>query len=279
VKRSAALTGTGFSTRARSAAWPGFLRTVRTYGLAAAAPVLVLVVVVLLWEYVVKNQELPPPSAILSALGANRDTILSDMRVTFWEEAIRGYIAGCGLGFIAGVICARLAWLRRGLIPYAVISNSIPIIAFSPVLVFWFGFEWPSKAAVVAVITFFPMLVNTTAGLTSYSPLARELLASYAAGSWTVFRKLQLPAALPMVFNGLKICSTLSVIGATVAEYFSSLGTGLGSQINDGAQGAQWDLVWACVLAASITGIVFYTVLLVLERVFTFWHVSYRTET
>jgi NitT/TauT family transport system permease protein len=241
--------------------------------------VLVLLAVMLLWEYVVKNQELPPPSAILAALGANRDTILTDMRVTFWEEALRGYIAGCGLGFIAGVICARLAWLRRGLIPYAVISNSIPIIAFSPVLVFWFGFEWPSKASVVAVITFFPMLLNTTAGLTSYSPLARELLTSYAANSWTVFTKLQLPNALPMVFNGLKICSTLSVIGATVAEYFSSLGVGLGSQINDGAQGAQWDLVWACVLVASITGIFFYSVLLVLERVCTFWHVSYRAET
>ncbi len=81
-----------------------------------------------------------------------------------------------------------------------------------------------------------------------------------------------------MIFNGLKICSTLSVIGATVAEYFSNLGTGLGSQINDGAQQAQWDLVWACVLVACLTGIIFYAVLLILERIFTFWHVSYRGQ-
>jgi NitT/TauT family transport system permease protein len=160
-----------------------------------------------------------------------------------------------------------------------VLSSSIPIIAFSPIMVFWFGFQWPSKAAVVLVLCFFPMLINTTVGLTSYSPLSRDLLISYAASGWTVFRKLQFPAALPMVFNGLKICSTLSVIGATVAEYFSSLGKGLGSQIQDGASAAAWDLVWACVFAACAVGIIFYAVLLVLERLFTFWHVSYRAST
>lgn len=251
-------------------------RLIDRYG-RILAPVVVLALALALWQAVIKNAQLPPPSKILAALGANRDTILSGLRVTLWEEALRGYVAGCGLGFLAGVLCSRFDWLRRGMMPYAVISNSIPIIAFSPVMVFWFGFEWPSKAAVVLVLTFFPMLVNTVVGLAAYSPLSRDLLTSYAANGWTVFTKLQLPAALPLIFNGLKICSTLSVIGATVAEYFSSLGTGLGSQINDGAQAAQWDVVWACVFVACLTGIAFYAVLLVLERIFTFWHVSYRT--
>ncbi len=256
-----------------------FRRSLQRYGITFAAPSLVLAAALLLWQFTIKNAELSMPTSILAALGSNRDTIISATRVTFWEEALRGYIAGCGLGFLAGVLCARFDWLRRGLVPYAVLSNSIPIIAFSPVMVFWFGFEWPSKAAVVAVLTFFPMLINTAIGLTSYSPLSRELLASYGASRWTVFSKLELPSALPMIFNGLKICSTLSIIGATVAEYFSSLGTGLGSQINDGANGAQWDLVWACVLVACIGGIVVYATLLLLERLFTFWHVSYRTGT
>jgi NitT/TauT family transport system permease protein len=279
MKRSAALTGGELGAQAKGN-WPSqdTVAFIRRHGLLVAAPALVLVVALLLWEYAVTNQELPPPTKIMAALGGNWDTILSDLRITFWEEAIRGYVAGCGLGFLAGVLCARFDWLRRGLVPYAVLSNSIPIIAFSPVMVFWFGFEWPSKAAVVGVITFFPMLINTAIGLTSYSPLSRDLLTSYAASSWTVFTKLQLPAALPLIFNGLKICSTLSIIGATVAEYFSSLGTGLGSQINDGAQQAQWDLVWACVFVACVAGIVFYAALLVLERMFTFWHVSFRSE-
>ena len=264
------------TTRGRDPGAIGAL--LRRNGYIVGAPVLVLAAALALWQYVLKQPQLPPPSAILAALGSNRDAILSDLRVTFWEEALRGYVAGCGLGFLGGVLCARFEWLRRGLVPYAVLSNSVPIIAFSPVMVFWFGFEWPSKAAVVMVLTFFPMLINTAAGLNSYPPLSRDLLTSYAAGGWTVFRKLQFPAALPMIFNGLKICSTLSIIGATVAEYFSSLGKGLGSQIQDGANVAAWDLVWACVVVACLTGIVFYGVLLILERTFTSWHVSFRTR-
>jgi NitT/TauT family transport system permease protein len=279
MKPSGVLAGRGFSGAAGRARGAGDPATwLRRYGLAIGAPFAVLLAAFLLWQYTVSNQELPPPSKILAALGSNRDTILSALKVTLWEEAIRGYVAGCGLGFLAGVLCSRVAWLRRGLVPYAVLTSAVPIIAFSPIMVFWFGFEWPSKAAVVVVMTFFPMLINTVAGLTSYSPLSKDLLTSYAANGWTVFTKLQLPASLPLVFNGLKICSTLSVIGATVAEYFSSLGTGLGSQIIDGAQQAQWDLVWACVFVACLAGIVFYAVLLGLERIFTFWHVSYRTE-
>jgi len=279
MEPSAVLAGGDYNKTTESRAAPFAVGALaRRYGLAIGAPALVLLVALLLWQYTISNQELPPPSKIMAALGGNWDSILSALRVTLWEEAIRGYVAGCGLGFLAGVLCSKVAWLRRGLVPYAVISNSIPIIAFSPVMVFWFGFDWPSKAAVVMVLTFFPMLINTVTGLTSYPPLSRELLTSYAASEWEVFTKLQLPSALPLIFNGLKICSTLSVIGATVAEYFSTTGTGLGAQINDGAQQAQWDLVWACVFMACLTGIVFYVLLLVLERVFTFWHVSYRTE-
>lgn len=256
---------------------PRRAKSLRRYGITVGAPTVVLVALLLLWQFVLNQAQVPPPSKILAALGSNYDTILSALQVTFWQEALRGYCVGCGLGFLGGILCARFRWLRDGLLPYAVLSNSIPIIAFSPVMVFWFGYDWPSKAMVVAVLTFFPMLLNTAIGLNSYSPLARDLLTSYAANGWTTFIKLQLPAALPMIFNGLKICSTLSLIGATVAEYFSSLGTGLGSQIEDGASVAAWDLVWACVFATCLAGIVFYGVLLVLERLCTFWHVSYRT--
>lgn len=275
ARRDASASGLGAP---RAAAAPPGARLLERAG-HVVAPLLVFAAALALWQSRLHQPQVPPPSAILGALGSNRETIVNALGVTLWQEALRGYVAGCALGFLAGVLCSRFDWLRRGLVPYAVISSSIPIIAFSPVMVFWFGYEWPSKAAVVLVLTFFPMLINTVAGLAAYAPLSRDLLVSYAANGWTTFTKLQLPAALPLIFNGLKICSTLSVIGATVAEYFSSLGKGLGSQINDGAQAAQWDLVWACVVVACLAGIIFYALLLVLERVFTFWHVSYRSRT
>ena len=264
----------GVRTRPVAGAGPTLQRWASTIG----APLAVLAVVLAAWQFWLHQPQVPPPSDILEQLGSNRDAILKDMRVTFWEEALRGYVAGCGLGFLAGVLCARFPWLQRGILPYAVLSNSLPIVAAAPIFIFWFGFDWPSKFAVVVVMTFFPMLINTVVGLTSYNPLSRDLLTSYAASSWRVFRSLQLPNALPMIFNGLKICSTLSVIGATVAEYFSNLGTGLGTQIEDSASAATWALLWACVLVACLVGIAFYGVLLLLERTLTFWHVSYRTE-
>lgn len=253
-------------------------RVLRRLAETVGAPLVVFAAVLAIWQLWLHQPQVPPPSDILGQLGSHHDAILKDMRVTFWEEALRGYVAGCGLGFLAGVLCARFPWLQRGILPYAVLSNSLPIIAAAPIFIFWFGFDWPSKFAVVVVMTFFPMLINTVVGLTSYNPLSRDLLTSYAASSWRVFRSLQLPNALPMVFNGLKICSTLSVIGATVAEYFSNLGTGLGTQIEDSASESTWALLWACVLVACLAGIVFYGVLLLLERTLTFWHVSYRTE-
>lgn len=242
----------------------------------ALPPLVAFAVIALLWEKTLRLAQVPPPSQILAALGAQRDVLLDDTVATFWEEALRGYLIGCGLAFVVAMLCARFPWLRRGLVPYAVVSNSIPIIAVAPIVVFWFGFYWQSKAIVVALLTFFPMLVNTVQGLTSYDPLSRELLRSYAADPWTVFRRLQLPGALPYIFNGLKICTTLSMIGAVVSEYFPGPNRGLGFEIVNQANNGAWDQVWAGVLLACAIGILFYMGILLLERTLTFWHASYR---
>ena len=242
------------------------------------APALAFVAILVLWEKTVTLAQLPPPTHILSALGASHATLLDDTVATFWEEAFRGYVIGCGLAFSVAVLCVRFPLLRRGLMPYAVVSNSIPIIAFAPIVIFWFGFGWESKAIVVVMLTFFPMLVNTATGLTSYDPLSRELLRSYAANAWTVFWKLQFPNALPYIFNGLKICTTLSMIGAVIAEYFPGPNRGLGFEILNKANEAAWDQVWAGVVLACAIGIAFYLVVLALERTLTFWHVSYRAQ-
>lgn len=245
---------------------------------AILPPVLAFVVVIVIWQTQITIAQVPPPSQILAALRSSQAVLLDDTVATFWEEALRGYLMGCGLAFLVAAICVRFPLLRRGLVPYAVVSNSIPIIAFAPVVIFWFGFDWPSKAIVVALLTFFPMLVNTVTGLTSCDALARELMRSYAASGWTTFWKLQVPHALPYIFNGLKLCTTLSMIGAVIAEYFPGPNRGLGFEILNQANQAAWDQVWAGVVLACVIGIVFYLVVLGFERVLTFWHVSYRTH-
>lgn len=244
---------------------------------AVAPPLLVFLVTMLLWEKTVALAQLPHPTRILAALGDIRGTLLDDAVTTFWEEALRGYIAGCGLAFVVAALCVRFPLLLRAITPYAVLSNSIPIIASAPIVIFWFGFYWQSKAIVVILLTFFPMLVNTVTGLTSYDPLSRELLSSYAANGWTVFTKLQLPNALPYIFNGLKICTSLAMIGAVISEYFPGPNRGLGYAILDRANEADWEHVWAAVVVACAIGILFYMLVLALERTLTSWHVSYRT--
>jgi len=241
-------------------------------------PLLALVVIVVLWQKAATLSQLSHPADIWSAFVAAHDTLLDDAVATFWEEALRGYLIGCGLAFVVAAVCVRFPTLRRGLVPYAVVSNSIPIIAFAPVVIFWVGFDWQSKTIVVVLLTFFPMLVNTVAGLTSVDPLALELMRSYAASGWTVFWKLRLPSALPYIFNGLKICTTLSLIGAVIAEYFPGPNRGLGFEILEKANEAAWDQVWAGVLLACALSILFYVAVLSLERMLTFWHVSYRAQ-
>jgi NitT/TauT family transport system permease protein len=243
---------------------------------ATAGPAIAFVAVMGLWEKVVSQPQLPPPSQILRAFAASHEKLLDDAVATFWEEALRGYVLGCGLAFIFAALCARFVFLRRGVMPYAIVSNSIPIIAFAPVVIFWFGFGWQSKAIVVALLTFFPMLVNTVTGFTTYDPLSLELLHSYGASRWAIFWKLQLPNSLPYVFNGLKLCTTISMIGAVIAEYFPGPNRGLGFEILNQANMAAWDQVWAGVTLACVIGLLFYVLVLLLERGLTSWHVSYR---
>jgi NitT/TauT family transport system permease protein len=140
----------------------------------------------------------------------------------------------------------------------------------------WFGFDWPSKAAMVVVMTFFPMLINTLAGLNASGHMERDLMNSYAANWSTTLLKLRLPAAMPFIFNALKINSTLAMIGAIVAEFFGTPIVGMGFRMSTevGRQGL--DMVWAEIAVAAITGSVFYGCLTLLERRVTFWHPSYR---
>jgi len=192
------------------------------------------------------------------------------------QGVLVGYALGCGAGFAAAVLADRYLFLRRGLLPIGNMVSALPIIGIAPIMVIWFGFDWPSKAAVVVIMTFFPMLVNTVTGLAASGHMERDLLSTYAAGYWQTLLKLRLPAAGPFIFNALKINSTLAMIGAIVAEFFGTPVVGMGFRISTEVGRMNIDMVWAEIAIAALAGSVFYGVVALLERAVTFWHPSVR---
>ncbi len=234
-----------------------------------------------LWEiaavgFGVPQVLLPPPGMIGERFLASLAILWADFRQTFLKAVLAGYILGCGSGFLVSILVDRIPFLRRGLLPLGNLVSALPIVGIAPIMVMWFGFDWQSKAAVVVVMTFFPMLVNTVTGLAAAGSLERELLRSYAAGYWQTLFKLRLPAALPFIFNALKINSTLALIGAIVAEFFGTPIVGMGFRISTEVGRLNVDMVWAEILVAALAGSAFYGVVALSERSFTFWHPSFR---
>jgi NitT/TauT family transport system permease protein len=247
-----------------------------------APPLLFGLAVLALWEAGVRLLGvpaiiLPAPSAILLRLAASVPTLAAD-----FVQTIRGALAGYALGSAAGLAVAvmidRSPFLQRGLLPLGNFVSALPIVGIAPIMVMWFGFDWQSKAAVVVVMTFFPMLVNATAGLSSAGAIERDLMKTYAADYAQTLRKLRLPAALPFVFNALKINTTLAMIGAIVAEFFGTPTVGMGFRISTEVGHLSIDMVWATVVVAAVAGSTFYAIVTMVERRATFWHASYRAR-
>ncbi len=219
---------------------------------------------------------LPPPSLVAQSLLDNAPKLWGDFVQTVVKSVLLGWALGCGLGFAVAVAIDRMPFLQRGLLPIASLTSAIPLVGVAPIAVMWFGFEWPSKAAVVVLMTFFPMLVSTLAGLKAAGKLELELMRSYAAGYWQTLLALRLPAALPFVFGALKVNATLALIGAIVAEYFGSPTQGIGFRISTEAGKMNMPLVWGSIVVAAVTGSLAYALLVQLERKAAFWHPSVR---
>ena len=237
--------------------------------------------VVYFWQLLVVVFEvprvlLPPPGLIMQALSEHRSTLWGDFVQTVLKAVLIGWALGCGLGFAVAVAIDRQPFLQRGLLPLASLTSTIPLVAVAPIAVMWFGFEWPSKAAVVVLMTFFPMLVSTLAGLKASGKLERELMYSYAASYSRTLLALRLPSALPFIFGALKVNATLALIGAIVAEFFGSPTSGLGFRISTEAARMNMPLVWSAIVVAAVTGSVAYAVLVQFERRAAFWHPSVR---
>jgi NitT/TauT family transport system permease protein len=265
-------------------------------GLAAARPqnpvlrrALDLVIPVLfggfvfyLWEVTVRGFGvpavlMPPPSAAAARFSVSLGTLAEDFVQTFVRGMLTGYVVGCGAGFVVAIVAYRFTFLGRGLLPIGNFISALPIVGIAPIMVMWFGFDWPSKAAVVAIITFFPMLVNTLAGLSAAGHIERDLMRSYGATPAQTLTKLNLPAAMPFIFNALKINSTLALIGAIVAEFFGTPTRGIGFRISIEVARMSLDMVWAEIALAAVAGMAFYGIVALAERATTFWHPSYRT--
>jgi NitT/TauT family transport system permease protein len=247
-----------------------------------AIPLLFGAFIFYLWEVAVRgfgvpSVLLPPPSAIAVRFFGSLWMLWQDFFQTFVLGVLVGYVIGCGAGFLVAVVAHRYTFLGRGLLPIGNFVSALPIVGVAPIMVMWFGFDWPSKAAVVVVITFFPMLVNTLAGLNAAGHIERDLMRSYGAGHAQTLQKLYLPAAMPFIFNALKINSTLAFIGAIVAEFFGTPTVGIGFRISIEAGRMALDVVWAEIALAAIAGMAFYGIVALAERATTFWHPSYRT--
>ena len=234
-----------------------------------------------LWEigvvgFGVPQVLLPAPGMIGERFVGSLDILWSDFRQTFLKAVLGGYLIGCGSGFLVSILVDRVPFLQRGLLPLGNMVSALPIVGVAPIMVMWFGFDWQSKAAVVVIMTFFPMLVNTVTGLAAAGAQERELMRSYAAGYWRTLFKLRLPSAMPFVFNALKINSTLALIGAIVAEFFGTPIVGMGFRISTEVGRMNVDMVWAEIAVAALAGSAFYGAVALAERTVTFWHPSYR---
>ena len=264
------------------ALWYGNEQTVRLGPLGRwLSPVLFGTTLLLLWQGVVRGFDvpqviLPAPTDIWGALTTNIPTLWADFVQTVLKSVLPGYALGCGAAFLTAVAIDRSPFLQRGLLPIGNLAAALPIIGIAPIMVMWFGFDWQSKAAVVIVMCFFPMLVNTMEGLQAADRMQKDLMRTYAASYWQTLIKLRLPAAAPFIFNGLKICTTLALIGAIVAEFFGTPIVGMGFRISTEIGRMALDMVWAEIAVAALTGSVFYGIVVVLERATTHWHPSIR---
>lgn len=249
--------------------------------LGIVIPVLFGAWLLVLWELLTKGFDvpqvlLPSPSLIADRFASSTSILWADFQQTFLKAVLIGYALGCGSGFIVAILIDRSPFLQRGLLPVGNLVSALPIVGVAPIMVMWFGFDWPSKAAVVIIMTFFPMLVNTVAGLAAAQPMQHDLMKTYAASYWQSLFKMRLPEALPFIFNALKINSTLAMIGAIVAEFFGTPTVGMGFRISTEVGRMNVDMVWAEIAVAAMAGSLFYGAIALTERMVTFWHPSIR---
>ncbi len=248
------------------------------------AAIATAVLVLFAWEYGVKLFEieqflLPKPTVIWETFKEIYPNLIAGGWFTF-QNALRGFAIGCGVGILTGIISARFLRFSKAILPLAIAANAVPIIAFAPIANAWFGLtSSDSKVAIVAVLCYFPAMISTVRGLTSVEPIQIELMRSYAASQLEIFWHVRLPNALPFIFSALKLATTLSMIGAIVSEYFGGTpNTSLGFKIKNDAALLKMTDSWSAIIMTSLLGIGFYVFVSVMERTAMPWYRSFRSD-
>lgn len=235
------------------------------------------------WELVVRAFSvqqflLPAPSAIAGSLAEHRDELAAAAASTL-VEAVGGFAIGGTAAIVVALASARWTAACGALMPFAIAANSVPIIAFAPIMNNWFGILNPlSKMMVVALLVFFPIMINTVRGLTLVDPSSLELMRSYAASELGILTRVRIPNALPFILTALKVSATLSLIGAIVAEYFGGAQSVLGQYVITEAAFFRFANAWAAVVVASASSIAFFATILTVERLVIPWHASMRSS-
>lgn len=243
------------------ALWPPLLTAALALGLWEAAVRLLGIPLYLL----------PAPSQILATF-LERPGYLFQIGLATFRNALAGYAIGCTLGALLAALCVRWPRVAAGVLPLAVAAGAVPIIAMAPLMGIWLGSIRPaSKIAVVAVMVLFPTLVSVYRGLRSPRPAALALMRSYAAPPHVVLLKLRVPAALPFLFGALRLCTTLSMIGALVAEFFGGPQNALGVYIKTQAGVLRTREAWSAIIVACLLGFAFYLAVILIERVAMPW--------
>ncbi len=254
----------------------------RDFGGKYLPALLAFLVVIVAWEGLTRALKietfvLPKPSEIMSSFIDTWGTVWGAGFRTL-KEALGGFALGVTGAVLTSFAAARWVRFREGMLPVAIAMNAMPIVALAPIFNNWFGLTNPlSKIGVVAIVVYFPVMINTTRGLLEVGAKELELMKSVAATPAETMRRVRIPNALPFYFASLKVASTLSLIAAVVAEYFGGPQDVLGQYIINRANLFQFADAWAAILVASIVGVVFYVLILAAERVVMPWHVSIRS--
>ena len=231
------------------------------------------------WPFVVDDITMPSlPSIVERMFESNQPggpLLIEVLLEAAWftaKEAAAGFALGAVIGLVGGTVLHLSLVLRRGLLPFVVASQTVPILAIAPMVVIWLGGKglpiWVPVAVIAAYLTFFPVTINTLRGLDSAQPRALELMRSYAAGSWSTLWKVKYPTSLPYVFSALKIAATASVVGAIIGELPSGIQDGLGGAILNFNQYYSIDpqALWATNIVAAGLGIAFFCAVVIAEK-------------
>ena len=257
------------------------VRPGRIRGLVPAA--IAFVAVVAIWEGVIRIFDiqafvLPAPSVIISRFIETSDVIWAAGIKTLME-AVLGLVGGTALGVLVAFLTVRWVPIREGVMPFAIAVSATPIIALAPIANGMFSLtSQVPKIVVVAIVVFFPVMINTARGLLEVNPDEIELMRSYAATPREVMSRIRVPHALPYFFSAVKVVSVLSIVFAIVAEYFGGPQDVLGQYILTKANLFVYPDAWAGILVASLLGLAMYGIVIVAERLAMPWHVSFRSQ-